>query len=325
MSLHAWAVYTTDVDGNLVPTAGLVAGMSFIDYRDHATGAARTPPAAIVDLGGGQYGFEASDLDGSVGTAWLVDNGVDTLPRRTAGAVHAGGDPFSVWHLEDNDGELWTGAAPTITEYSNGTIPVTSPGVVAITTYLFSVSPSTADLVTGVTFLATSPAGAAPEFFQDTVTPAVPVPVVASSTYPADAVALELAGTIALPNPPGGTAVVLTYGAGGNLLTGPVRPIEALVGQLAVFVLQTGGQAPAAYMGQSESWHVTRVQVTVRSALNEFARGEALARALHARMHLNTPAGYTYCLAGESDPLYLGTDDDGAHRFVFNLDVGHRR
>lgn len=143
--------------------------------------------------------------------------------------------------------------------------------------------------------------------------------------YPAHDVATLLAGSIVLPNPPGGSPITLSYAADGNLLVGPVRPVANTVGQLGVFVLQTGGRQPLPYMGQDESFHVSRVQVTVRSQVNAFAEGEALARALHAKAHTHAPAGYTYCLASESEPLYLGTDEENAHRFTFNLDLAHRR
>ena len=141
--------------------------------------------------------------------------------------------------------------------------------------------------------------------------------------YAADVVAQLLAGTIALPSPPGGAAVTLVYGT--NLVAGPLRPVLGVTPQLEVSVLQGGGPPPSPYMGQGESWHVTRVQVMVRSSVDEFSRGEGLARALHARAHLHEPTGVTTMMAVESDPLYLGVDDAAAHRFSFNLDVGHRR
>lgn len=144
--------------------------------------------------------------------------------------------------------------------------------------------------------------------------------------YPAHDVASLAAGVIALPNPPGGAAITLVYAAGGNLLIGPVRPYaEGVIPQLCVFVLQSGGPPVSPYMGQAEGWHVTPVQLTVRSEIGAYDQGHALARALHARLHLNTPAGYTYCLAQQSDPVYAGTDDQNSHRFTINLNLGHRR
>lgn len=145
--------------------------------------------------------------------------------------------------------------------------------------------------------------------------------------YPAHDLATYLAGSITMPTPPGGAAVVLTYGTDGNLLIGPVRPLtEGVTPQLAVYVLQSGGVQPLPYLGDSgQSWHQSRVQVTVRSALNLFQQAESLARALHAKAHLAVISGLTFVHASESEPTYLGTDDEGAHRFVFNLDVGLRR
>lgn len=142
--------------------------------------------------------------------------------------------------------------------------------------------------------------------------------------YAADAVATALAGTIPLLAPATGS-VVLTYAAGGNLLVGPVRPQEGVVPQVAVFVLQTGGAMPLPYLGQRESFHASRVQVTVRASVDAFLQGEGLARALHARAHLADLAGAIYCKALESEPVYLGSDENDAHRFVFNLEVGARR
>jgi hypothetical protein len=143
------------------------------------------------------------------------------------------------------------------------------------------------------------------------------------SLYCADEVAKVLAGTIVLPSPPGGSDVVLAYGT--NLVVGPLRPVAGVTPQLEVGVLQSGGAQPSPYLGNPESWHVSRVQVTVRSNVDEFQRGESLARALLAKAHRHEPTGVVSLTAVESDPLYLGADDAAAHRFAFNLDVGHRR
>lgn len=142
--------------------------------------------------------------------------------------------------------------------------------------------------------------------------------------HPASAVLGLLSGVVTLPSPASGT-VTLTAGVGGNLLLGPPRSTEAGVAQLAVFVLQSGGAAPVPYLGAGESFHESSVQVVVRSDAHAFATGEALARALHARAHLGTSAGFTFLRAVESEPNYLGTDDDGAHRWSINVRVGHRR
>jgi hypothetical protein len=59
--------------------------------------------------------------------------------------------------------------------------------------------------------------------------------------------------------------------------------------------------------------------------MDEFQRGEALARALQTLAHLHEPTGVVMLMAMESDPIYLGVDDSAAHLFTFNLALGHRR
>jgi len=127
-----------------------------------------------------------------------------------------------------------------------------------------------------------------------------------------------LAGQLALPAVPGGS---VTLALGSNLFVGPIRPGLGL----AVYVLQNGGSRPIPYMGKEDSWHTTHVQVTVRGDAEEFQRAEGVARALLSRCHLQTPSGYTYLLAMDSDPLYLGETDAGSHLFSVNLEAGHRR
>lgn len=166
-SLIAWAVYDNLGAPAVGLTIGGLTGMRFIDYCDRA-GSARAQPA-IVELGGGMYGFIPDDTDESTGTCYIVANGENVSPLRVTGGVMLPTTPFSVWSLETDAGDLWTGAAPTIGSYvsSEGARP--APGVVAAKTYLFSVTPTTADLAIGVTMRADSAAGANPAFWQETL------------------------------------------------------------------------------------------------------------------------------------------------------------
>ncbi len=298
---------------------------------NHATGAARTAPA-FVNRGDGQHGFEPLADDEATGCVGLVDAGAGyyfSSGSRYAAITIPEAAQFEALVLTDAAGVLWTGAAPTFQSYEGRTGALTpQPTLRALTAALHTFAPSSSDIAAGVSYRVDAPSGAYPSYFFGSATAPTegPYSPPSSGTYPADAVAQLCAGVIALPDPPGGAAVTLVYAANGNLLTGPVRPVgEGVMPRLAVFVLQSGGQAAQPYMGQSESWHATRVQVTVRGAIGVYEAAHALARALFARMHLNTPPGYTYCLAQESDPVYLGTDDENAHRFVFNLVLGHRR
>jgi hypothetical protein len=150
----AWALYGSTG----APLTG--ATPAFVDYCTRA-GVARTPPT-ILELGGGLYGFAPTDADESTGVCYLIDNGAAASPRRVSGAVTTAALPFTAWHLEDGAGALWAGAAPTVATYRSLAGALASPGVVAATAYLVSVTPTGADAAVGVTFRADSAAGAWP-------------------------------------------------------------------------------------------------------------------------------------------------------------------
>lgn len=140
---------------------------------------------------------------------------------------------------------------------------------------------------------------------------------------PGHDVAGALAGTISLP-PPGGTNVVLTLGT--NLFEGPERAPCDTVDHLSVFALASGGAQPLPYLGGGGlSWVTTRVQVTVRSDIDDFERGQSLARALHGRLHAQSLTGYAYVLALEGDPVYLGFQSSSFHRWAMNFELGRDR
>ena len=321
-------------DGSGAPDATATPSFVSGSIYDHATLASRAAPA-FVNRGNGQHGFEPSAADEAVGCVALVDAGAGKYfenGSRWMAVTIPEAAPFEAFVLVDVVDALYTaGTLPTFGDYegrSGALTPEPTIGRPIAGSGLFTFAPSSTDIAAGVSYRVLAPAGAYPAYLFGSATAPTTGPYAPPSagTYPADAVAQMLAGTIALPNPPGGTDVTLTYAANGNLLVGPVRPIEARMETLAVFVLQSGGPPPMPYMGTSaESWHETRVQVSVRGPLKLFQRGEALARALHARAHLNTPPGYTFCLAVEADPVFIGIDEDGLGRHVFNLRVGHRR
>lgn len=146
------------------PLLGAVASLSFPDYRlAEAPFTQRTAPA-IVELGLGEYGFTPTAADESAGVVFLVDGTAAAGPRYFSGAVYTPSTPFIGWHLEDNTGALWGGAAPTVSLWSDFAAAArTPPAVVAATAYLFIVKPSAADLAADVAFIITSPTGAYPE------------------------------------------------------------------------------------------------------------------------------------------------------------------
>lgn len=311
-------------DGAGVPLTTATPTFLLFAARD---GTPRAEPT-ISHMGGGRYQFEPTAADEAVGAVFVLDVGAGAFVsggRYLAGTVPEA-SAFECFVLVDDAGALWSGAAPSFSEYEdrNG-VALAAPSITALGSGAYTFTPSSADVAAGVSWRIDAAAGAWPSYIWGSATAPEVAPYAApgSGTYPADAVAQMLAGVIAIPSPPGGDPVTLAYGA--NLLVGPVRPVSEGVDPLAVFVLQSGGASPQPYMGQGESFHVSSVQVVVRSGIDGFQSGEALARALHARAHLNTPPGYTYALAAESDPVYLGTTDAGAHLHAFNLSVGHRR
>ncbi len=321
------------LDGAGVPDATATPSFVSGSIYDHATLATRAAPA-FVNRGNGQHGFEPSAADEAVGCIALIDAGVGKYfenGSRWMAVTIPEAAPFEAFVLTDAAGALYTGGtAPTFGDYegrSGNLVPQPTFNRPIASSGLYGFNPSASDIAAGVSYRVLAPAGAYPDvMFGSATAPTVGPFSPGSFSYPADALAQMLAGVIALPTPPGGADVTLTYAADGNLLVGPVRPIEALMDALAVFVLQSGGDPPMPYMGTSgESWHETRVQVTVRGPLKMFQRGEALARALHRRAHLNTPPGYTFSLVLESDPVFIGIDENGFSRHVFNVRLGHRR
>lgn len=142
------------------------------------------------------------------------------------------------------------------------------------------------------------------------------------------ATALDADGSIALPSPPGG--VFLTgYGvAPSNIVRGPARDVDGVVPNEIINVLQTGGPPPMPLMGEAPNANIyqARVQVTVRSKVESYAAGVALARGIRDKLHLGTVGTpgtglqhYIDVLAQESEPNYLGVDDRGLHRWTLNF------
>lgn len=316
-----------DANGNPLSSASPVfVGGSIYDHTTLATRAAPT----MLNRGDGQFGFEPTAGDETVGCVAVIDAGAGAYflnGSRFKACTIPEAAPFEAAVLTDAAGALWGGPLPTsFVAYegrSGALTPATINAIPAAPLAAFTFKPSLADIAAGVSYRIDAPAGATPpRFFGSATAPTVAPWIPPVVMYPANAIVQTLAGVYLLD----GGALTLVNGVDGNLLIGPIR--SANVGEIpreCVFVLQSGGDQPMPYMGQPESFYVSRVQVSVRSPLNSFARGEQLARFLHARAHLATPPGYTSVMAVESEPLYVGTDDEGGHRHVFNLDVSARR
>lgn len=138
------------------------AGLRFLDYRlAEAPFTQRTPPL-ITEIGDGDYGFTPTDEDEAAGVVFLII-APTAEPQYHSGAIHTPANPFIGWHLEDNAGALWAGAAPTVASWRDFTGAArTPPAVLAPTSYLFVAKPSAEDLLVDVAFRIDSPAGAEP-------------------------------------------------------------------------------------------------------------------------------------------------------------------
>lgn len=135
------------------------------------------------------------------------------------------------------------------------------------------------------------------------------------------ATALVAGGTVDFPSPPGGSLVVGFDAAPNNVVAGPARSSDAIVPNQLINVLQTGGPPPMPFMGSApnKNVQVARVQVVVRSKVDNFGDGELLARGIRHKLHLVVIAGYTDVMAQETEPNYLGIDERQLHRWSMNF------
>lgn len=140
-------------------------------------------------------------------------------------------------------------------------------------------------------------------------------PVNASQTIVTGSVAI-----LSLPAPATGT-VQLELAK--NLFRGPMRAVQPGVPARAVFVNNVGGVAPSRELGTGQAIFRQRVQIMVRGAPDGFTNDEGLARALLEKWRL-TGAGdpdHVSVNPQESEPNYLGQDEQGCHLWSINLEV----
>jgi hypothetical protein len=286
------------------------ASPTWVDYRDRA-GAARSPPPVPAHLGNGVWAWAPSAEDEATGTVALVDFGAGALPRRVCWPVHRpdGANQFWAFHVEDAGGALWTGAAPTVGHYDDSTgAPRTPPAPAAVSgAYLWALTPTAADVAAGIEGRIDGPTGSAQPYWGLSTEAVVVAPAPPAAPAVRDAAAdiqAFLAGRIL-------SGVSLELGR--NLFRGPVRPHPSSTSP-AVFVLNLGGSAPAPFLGGGrKALAEALVAVFVRGGPGEWAKGEALARAVLGDVQLRAPAGYVDWLVQEAHPVSLEVEDAGQH------------
>lgn len=121
----------------------------------------------------------------------------------------------------------------------------------------------------------------------------------------------------------------LGLASGTNLFAGPERDtsdIAPIIPAQCVFVLASGGYPPGPIKGTSpQDYDISTVQVTVRSAANDFGGGQTLARNVRNRVHKGIVAGYVLLRVREPEPNYIGIDELGSHTWTLNVEMEHRR
>jgi hypothetical protein len=151
MSFVSFALYNTSG----VPLTGQTP--SFVAYKD-ATGANRTPPT-LNELGGGLYGFTATNADEQIGTSFLVDCGLTSSTRYFAGSV---GKPIG-YAVYDSTGAPLATATPTIVTYKDASgVNRTAPSVVNLGAGLYALTPTDADVIAATSFEINNGASAYP-------------------------------------------------------------------------------------------------------------------------------------------------------------------
>lgn len=111
----------------------------------------------------------------------------------------------------------------------------------------------------------------------------------------------------------------LGLAVGTNLFEGPERPALGDTVCACVFVMQTGGSGPEDELGSGWSLCRHNVQIRVRGAHQSYAAGRDLARAVLKAAHQATVVGFLGTFALQSDPMYLGEDEQGHHHWSFHV------
>lgn len=153
---------------------------AFLFYGTRA-GAGRAAPAINQVGATNLYTYQPSDADEAIGCVALIATGGD--PTYETDSVTTGDKPFTVVLFLDGGGALWAGAAPTVGVYDTlaGAARAAPGAVAAAGAYLWSFTPSSADVALGMAIRVDAPAGAIPGFYNDTLLnegapPAPPVP-----------------------------------------------------------------------------------------------------------------------------------------------------
>ena len=302
------------------PLTGAAAGMS-ATARD-VVGGVRS--ATVTEVGDGVYRVTPSDADEAVGTVVCVDTGAGNSPRRVVLACFKPDRTNQFWAVavENPDGTVWTGSAPTVGSYRSSAGARTPPALVAVAgAWLFVAVPSAADVAADTEIRIDGPAGSAQPYWSAGTDPYV---------------------TISTPSPPAGqlrdaandvAAFLDTKTAGGvtlalatNLFVGPMRA-GARTPSPCVFAMNTGGAQPDFYLGgHREGLYRPTVMVQIRGPAADFDTGEKLARGVYEWLQQRVTGGYVSWYARDSAPVLVSVEDSAQHPvWSINLECQYRQ
>lgn len=110
---------------------------------------------------------------------------------------------------------------------------------------------------------------------------------------------------------------------GTNLFMGPGRGISDEIPAKSVFVLASGGPPPLIHLngGSVPDTKEPACQIIIRGEHKAFSAGQTLARAVYAAIHKSSPADNVAgsCLAQQSEPIYIGEDEQGFPGWTINV------
>ena len=117
----------------------------------------------------------------------------------------------------------------------------------------------------------------------------------------------------------------LTYGQ--NIRPGPItkpsqnQTVTGAIPEECVFVLDNGGPIDLPYIdgGNRTGENYSNVSVFIRSKVNDYDGGKALADTTRSAIDKNPPAGYFEARAQTSQAIYVQKNETQHHEFTFDV------
>ena len=106
---------------------------------------------------------------------------------------------------------------------------------------------------------------------------------------------------------------------GKNLWVGLVRPGSSTVPAEAVFVMGTDGLPPDRFFAQQDEVRHPTIMIRIRSP--DYNSGYELARKVYDAVQSSRPPGIKDVSCRQSEPIYLGQDNNAHHGWSLNFDL----